>query len=54
MSDVLLKLARTQPTYAVTEGVDERKRREPPEFEGQYDPHLWFDVSLWADHPAGF
>ena len=19
----------------------------PPEFEGQFDPHLWFDVTLW-------
>ena len=19
----------------------------PPEFDGQYDPHLWFDVTLW-------
>ena len=22
--------------------------RDPPEFDGQYDPHVWFDVALWA------
>ena len=22
--------------------------REPPEFQGNFDPHIWFDVSLWA------
>ena len=22
---------------------------EPPEFEGHYDPHIWFDVSMWAE-----
>ncbi|MEM8996129.1 MAG: zinc ABC transporter substrate-binding protein, partial [Acidobacteriota bacterium] len=27
----------------------EDRRREPPELEGQYDPHIWFDVSLWAE-----
>ena len=21
---------------------------EPKEFEGHYDPHIWFDVSMWA------
>lgn len=52
MSDKLVQFARQKPTYAVTEGLqaDEDKRlREPPEFEGMYDPHVWHDVSLWAD-----
>ena len=49
MGDILVKLARTRPVVAVSESVPEEKRREPPELEGNYDPHIWFDVSLWAE-----
>ncbi|MEM1177397.1 MAG: zinc ABC transporter substrate-binding protein [Acidobacteriota bacterium] len=49
MGDILVKLARSRPVVAVSETVPEDKRREPPELEGQYDPHIWFDVSLWAE-----
>lgn len=47
MSDILLKLARQRPVIAVTEAIPLDQLREPPEFLGQYDPHVWFDVSLW-------
>lgn len=47
MADVLVKLARQTPTVQVTEAIPEDKLREPPEFQGQYDPHVWFDVGLW-------
>ena len=52
MADKFVQLARKKATYPVTEGVQSRKDkrlREPPEFEGLYDPHVWHDVSLWAD-----
>ncbi|MCP3982319.1 MAG: zinc ABC transporter solute-binding protein [bacterium] len=48
MGDVLVKVARTRPVVAVSETVPEDALREPPAFAGQYDPHIWFDVSLWA------
>ena len=48
MGDVLVKLARTRPVLAVTEDLPREGLREPPEFAGQYDPHVWFDVSLWV------
>ncbi|HVS02993.1 MAG TPA: zinc ABC transporter substrate-binding protein [Thermoanaerobaculia bacterium] len=48
MADVLVKVARRRPVVAVSESVPEEALREPPEFAGQYDPHIWFDVSLWA------
>lgn len=47
MADVLVKLARRVPTVQVTESIPESMLREPPEFAGQYDPHVWFDVSMW-------
>ncbi len=52
MADLFVQRARTKPTYAVTEGLVARKDerlREPPEFEGMYDPHVWHDVAMWSD-----
>lgn len=52
MTDVLVRLARSRPVVAVAEAVPEDALREPPEFDGLYDPHVWFDVSLWAMTPS--
>lgn len=50
MADVLVKVARRgKPTIPVSELIDESRLREPPEFQGHYDPHIWFDVSLWVE-----
>lgn len=49
MTDIFTKLARTKKfVYPVAEGVPEKRLLEPPQFEGHYDPHVWFDVELWA------
>jgi manganese/zinc/iron transport system substrate-binding protein len=47
MGDILTRLARSRPVVAVTEEIPQDRLREPPEFAGQYDPHVWFDVSMW-------
>ncbi|MGZ0169394.1 MAG: metal ABC transporter solute-binding protein, Zn/Mn family [Planctomycetales bacterium] len=38
-----------KPVFPVTEGLDREKLREPPEFEGHWDPHVWMDVELWSE-----
>jgi manganese/zinc/iron transport system substrate-binding protein len=49
MQDVFAKMARTKKhVYPVTEGIPIERLLEPPEFAGHYDPHVWFDVQLWA------
>ncbi len=49
MGELFARLARAgKPVYATTESVPESLLLEPEEFEGHYDPHLWFDVSIWA------
>lgn len=48
MGDILVKLARSRPVVAVSELIPPEELREPPEFLGQYDPHIWFDVQLWS------
>lgn len=34
-------------TVAVTDQIDRALLNSPPEFKGNYDPHVWFDVTLW-------
>lgn len=49
LGDLFARLARGgRKIYPITESVPENLLLEPEEFEGHYDPHLWFDVSLWA------
>jgi len=49
LADLLVKLGRRgKPVYAVTESIPEEKLLEPEEFEGHWDPHVWFDPRLWA------
>jgi manganese/zinc/iron transport system substrate-binding protein len=48
MTDTFVKIARAgKPTFAVTENIPEELLRQPEEFEGKFDPHVWFDVTLW-------
>ena len=47
MAGVLERMQDQIKTVAVTQDVDRTVLLAPPEFEGAYDPHLWFDVTLW-------
>lgn len=47
MSDVFVRMARRKPTFAVTEYISEGRVLDNPA--GAFDPHLWFDVSLWRE-----
>jgi manganese/zinc/iron transport system substrate-binding protein len=53
MADVFVRMARRRPTtFAVTEKLQadgDQRLREPPEFEGHYDPHVWHDAKLWSE-----
>ncbi|MEM9645854.1 MAG: zinc ABC transporter substrate-binding protein [Planctomycetota bacterium] len=49
MSDTLIRMARSKPVIALTEAIDESVLLEPDDFEGHFDPHVWMDVSAWAN-----
>jgi manganese/zinc/iron transport system substrate-binding protein len=49
MTEILANMARNRPVIAVAETIPSAKLREVPGFDGQYDPHIWFDVGLWAN-----
>ena len=48
MEDIFAKMARSKQVLALAEQIPEERLLRPPEFEGNFDPHIWFDVSLWA------
>ncbi len=48
MGEVLEQMDRTTRTIAVTDGIDRDRLLAPPEFKGLHDPHVWFDVTMWA------
>lgn len=50
MADLFARLARSgRKVYATTESVPENQLLEPAEFQGHYDPHIWFDVNMWSE-----
>src|SRR5262245_6227046 len=51
MADVFVRMASKKLTFAVTQPILEDRILDNPE--GAYDPHLWFDVSLWREAAGG-
>ncbi|HYF65928.1 MAG TPA: zinc ABC transporter substrate-binding protein, partial [Herpetosiphonaceae bacterium] len=50
MAEIFEKQAeRGLRTVAVTRDIAEERLRTPPEFAGNHDPHIWFDVTLWEE-----
>lgn len=47
LARVLERLSEQRRVIAVTAAVDHDILLAPAQFKGQYDPHIWFDVSLW-------
>ncbi len=47
MGEVLERMRSRTRTVAVTDCIDRSLLLAPPAFEGAYDPHVWFDVTLW-------
>jgi manganese/zinc/iron transport system substrate-binding protein len=48
MGEILEKLGRRKPVVAVADGLPRKQLLQDTLFSGNYDPHVWFDVSLWA------
>jgi manganese/zinc/iron transport system substrate-binding protein len=50
MAELLAELAQEQPTTAVTDGIPRDRLLAPaPGEDEEYDPHVWFDVTLWQE-----
>lgn len=49
MAEVFERMEGRRRTVAVTDSIDRTRLSSPPEFQGNYDPHVWFDVSMWIN-----
>ncbi|MCS7056203.1 MAG: zinc ABC transporter substrate-binding protein [Thermoflexales bacterium] len=50
MDELFEKMAQAgRRTLAVTSAIDPARLIELPESPGHYDPHIWFDVTLWQE-----
>lgn len=47
MNDILVQTAQQAPAVRVTEAIAEDQLLESEDYEGQADPHVWFDPVLW-------
>lgn len=47
MTEIFERMTSRKPTVAIAEKIEKQFLLAPPEFEGNYDPHIWFDVNLW-------
>jgi manganese/zinc/iron transport system substrate-binding protein len=48
MAEVLEERNGRIRTQAVTDRIPRDRLLAPPEFQGQFDPHVWFEVGLWS------
>lgn len=48
LAEVLERMGERVTARAVTDAMDRSRLFRPAAFQGQYDPHVWFDVALWA------
>ena len=49
MAEVFEEMTGRTRTVAIAEGVPHERLLTPPEFQGNPDPHVWFDVALWRE-----
>ena len=49
MEEIFTRMQRDKKrVHAVTEALPAERLLKPEEFEGHPDPHVWFDIELWA------
>lgn len=49
MVDIMEQLGERKPVVAVGERVDKERLLPWEDYEDQFDPHIWFDVTLWME-----
>lgn len=48
MGEVFEKLERIKTVIPVARGIDSTFLLDDPIYQNAFDPHIWFDISLWA------
>ena len=48
MIDIFERIGRTKPAYGIADDLPHDRLIATGDFEGGYDPHVWFDPTLWS------
>jgi manganese/zinc/iron transport system substrate-binding protein len=48
MGDWFEEMSRRTMVVSVTDDIPRRQLLASPDYEDQYDPHVWFDIPMWA------
>jgi len=48
MIDIFERIGRTKPAYPIADDLPHDRLIATGDFEGGYDPHVWFDPTLWS------
>jgi manganese/zinc/iron transport system substrate-binding protein len=48
MEEILDSLAEDRPVVALGEAVPEEMRLQSEQYQGEFDPHIWFDPTRWS------
>ncbi|MDQ3539140.1 MAG: zinc ABC transporter substrate-binding protein [Chloroflexota bacterium] len=48
LGELLERLSDRRPVFSVGDAIPADLLTSPPEFEGNPDPHVWFDPTMWA------
>ncbi len=49
LAQVLAQIGQRKPVLAVAEAIEPARLLAWDEYEDQFDPHVWFDVTLWIE-----
>lgn len=49
LEGIFEKMARSQTVIAVSRDIPKERLRKPVAGQGEHDPHIWFDVGMWAE-----
>lgn len=54
LAETLESLKKLKPVYILSTGVNPKRWIQTDKKHKVYDPHLWFDVSIWNESAIGF
>lgn len=49
MEEIFEQLAERKTVVPVSRDIDRGRLLDSPTYAGEYDPHIWFDVTLWME-----
>lgn len=49
LEGIFEKMARSKTVIPVSRDISKDRLRKPVAGQGEHDPHIWFDVSMWAE-----